>query len=446
MDKLISLRGEIDRIDEALCRLFEQRMAASAEIAAWKREHCVPIRDAKRESELLARNLERISDPDLRPHYKTFQQSLMACSRAYQAELIGQDPAALMTVSTSQGSYPVYLRRGALSEAADLLDLHRRVFLVTDDGIPPAYSRMLAAQCGELISCVIPQGEASKTLAQLHTLLQQMLDAGLTRCDCVLALGGGVIGDLAGLAAALYMRGIDFYNVPTTLLAMLDSSIGGKTAVDLDGIKNIVGAFYQPRRVLVDPRTLSTLPRRQIANGLAEAVKMALCFDAEGFARFEAMDPEREITALKSGEPVPGLERIIADALKTKKRVVELDEKEQGLRRVLNFGHTLGHGLESLHEENGLLHGECVALGMLPLCSPAVRERLLPVLEKLGLPVTCSADPDRVMQAVVHDKKMYAGKIHTIFVETVGSFTEKDLTPDELKSLYLQYFTRPVHI
>ena len=175
MDKLISLRGEIDRIDEALCRLFEQRMAASAEIAAWKREHGVPIRDEKRESELLARNLERISDPDLRPHYKTFQRSLMACSRAYQAELIGQDPAALMTVSTSQGSYPVYLRRGVLSEAPDLLDLHRRVFLVTDDGIPPAYSRMLAAQCGELISCVIPQGEASKTLAQLHTLLQQML-------------------------------------------------------------------------------------------------------------------------------------------------------------------------------------------------------------------------------------------------------------------------------
>jgi 3-dehydroquinate synthase len=216
--------------------------------------------------------------------------------------------------------------------------------------------------------------------------------------------------------------------------------MGGKTAIDLDGIKNIVGAFYQPRRVLVDPRTLATLPRRQIANGLAEAVKMALCFDAEGFARFESMDIDREIASLAAGEPVPALERIIADALRTKKTVVEQDEKEHGLRRVLNFGHTLGHGIESLHEENGLLHGECVALGMLPMCSSAVRERLLPVLERLGLPVTCSADPERVMQAVVHDKKLYAGKVHTIFVEEVGSFTERDLSPKELKSLYQQYF------
>ena len=267
-----------------------------------------------------------------------------------------------------------------------------------------------------------------------------MLEFGMGRGDCVAAVGGGVVGDLAGFAAACYMRGIDFYNIPTTVLSQVDSSIGGKTAIDLDGFKNIVGAFHQPRRVLVDPRTLSTLPRRQVANGLAEAVKMALCFDAEGFARYETADMDKELSSLSAGQPVPMLERVILDALRTKKNVVEQDEKEHGLRRVLNFGHTLGHGIESLHEENGLLHGECVALGMLPMCSSAVRERLLPVLERLGLPVTCSADPERVMQAVVHDKKLYAGKVHTIFVEEVGSFTERDLSPEELKSLYQQYF------
>ena len=156
--------------------------------------------------------------------------------------------------------------------------------------------------------------------------------------------------------------------------------------------------------------------------------------------RKETADMDKELSSLSAGQPVPMLERVILDALRTKKNVVEQDEKEHGLRRVLNFGHTLGHGIESLHEENGLLHGECVALGMLPMCSSAVRERLLPVLERLGLPVTCSADPERVMQAVVHDKKLYAGKVHTIFVEEVGSFTERDLSPEELKSLYQQYF------
>ena len=433
MDKLISLRGEIDRIDEALCRLFEQRMAASAEIAAWKREHGVPIRDAKRESELLARNLERISDPDLRPHYKTFQRSLMACSRAYQAELIGQDPAALMTVSTSQGSYPVYLRRGVLSEAPDLLDLHRRVFLVTDDGIPPAYSRLLAAQCGELISCVIPQGEASKSFAQLHALLQQMLDAGLTRCDCVLALGGGVIGDLAGLAAALYMRGIDFYNVPTTLLAMLDSSIGGKTAVDLGGVKNIVGTFWQPKAVLIDPDLLETLPPRQLANGLAEAVKMALTHDPILFAHFE--DPA-------GYGPV---EDVIAACLRIKRAVVEADEREGSLRRVLNFGHTLGHGIESA-ARGRLLHGECVALGMLPMCAPAVRERLVPALERLGLPTYVNReeiDPEAVLAAVAHDKKAATDGITTVFVPRVGAYELQTVSRQALRERLETLYSAP---
>ena len=345
-----------------------------------------------------------------------------------------------ITMNLGANSYDILLESGCLSRAGELLNLNRKVLVVTDSGVPAAYAEAVTAASLSAETVRIPRGEQNKNFDSFRMLMQRMMAFGMDRGDCLAAVGGGVVGDLAGFAAACYMRGIDFYNIPTTVLSQVDSSIGGKTAINLDGIKNIVGAFYQPRRVLIDPRTLSTLPRRQIANGLAEAVKMALCFDAEGFARFEAMDPERMYSSVASGETVPELEQIIADALRTKKQVVEQDEKEQGLRRVLNFGHTLGHGIESLHGESGLLHGECVALGMLPLCSPAVRARLLPVLEKLGLPVACDAGPDRIMPAVLHDKKMHAGKIRAILVEEVGSFIERELTPDELKKYYTDCF------
>lgn len=345
-----------------------------------------------------------------------------------------------ITLDLGADSYDILLETGGLRKAGELLNLDRRVLVVTDDGVPAEYADAVAAACRAAEVVRIPQGESSKNFDSFRLLLSRMLAFGMGRGDCVAAVGGGVVGDLAGFAAACYMRGVDFYNIPTTVLSQVDSSIGGKTAIDLDGIKNIVGAFHQPRRVLIDPLTLTSLPRRQVANGLAEAVKMALCFDAEGFARFEHADWDRIFVSLAAGEPVLELERIILDALWTKKQVVEKDEKEQGLRRVLNFGHTLGHGIESLHEENGLLHGECVALGMLPMCSGPVRHRLLPVLQKLGLPTACVADPDRVISAAAHDKKMYAGKARAILVEEPGSFIEKELTPEELKSRYMEYF------
>ena len=346
----------------------------------------------------------------------------------------------IITLDLGTDSYDIILDSGCLERAGELLNLNRKVLVVTDSGIPASYAEAVAgaALTAEIVR--IPQGEKNKNFDHFRLLMRRMLAFGMGRGDCVAAVGGGVVGDISGFAAACYMRGIDFYNIPTTVLSQVDSSIGGKTAIDLDGVKNVVGAFHQPRRVLVDPRTLSSLPRRQVANGLAEAVKMALCFDADGFCRFEALEPEKMYSDLAAGKPVPELERIISDALRIKKQVVEQDEKEQGLRRVLNFGHTLGHGIESLQIGNGLLHGECVALGMLPMCSPAVRARLLPVLEKLGLPTVCGADPGSVMQAVLHDKKMYAGKARAVFVEEVGSFTERELTPDELRSLYTDYF------
>ena len=340
--------------------------------------------------------------------------------------------AAVIPVNLGADSYDIVLERGVLRKAGELLNLRRKIMVVTDSGVPEQWIRLVTEQCAQAEVFCIPAGEKNKNLDSFRDLMRRMLAFGMRREDCVIAVGGGVPGDLAGFAAACYMRGIDFCNCPTTVLSQVDSSIGGKTAVDLDGIKNIVGAFYQPRAVLIDPEVLSTLPPRQMANGLAEAVKMALCFDAEEFARFE------------TEESLPRIDGIIEQALRIKKRVVELDEKEHGLRRALNFGHTLGHGIETVSgaEGEGLYHGECVALGMLPMSGPQVRPRLERVLKKLGLPTECGEDAGKVMEAVLHDKKASGNTVTAILSEQAGSFTEKKMTPEELAARYSAVFTR----
>ena len=327
-----------------------------------------------------------------------------------------------LTMELSKNSYDIIVERGALARVGALLSLDRRVLVVTDDGVPAAYAKAVAAACKFPVLVTVPQGEDSKSIATLSHLLSTMLANGFTRTDAVVAVGGGVVGDLSGFAAATFMRGIDFYNIPTTLLSQVDSSIGGKTAVNLDGIKNCVGAFYQPKRVIVDPDTLSTLPPRQIANGLAEAIKMAATCDGELFARMEANDPSTI------------LDDIIVSSLAIKKGVVEKDATEKSLRRVLNFGHTLGHGIESCFAMRDLYHGECVALGMLPMCAPHVRERLVRVLDRAGLPTSTDADIDTVLDAVSHDKKVDGDTIHYVYVPEIGQF--------ELRSAPLAEFRR----
>lgn len=429
MDRLSSERERIDRIDEEMARLFEERMAAAARIAAWKREKGLPVRDEAREQDVLARNTARLSDPALRPHYAAVLRRVMAESRGYQHALLV--PEAL-SVRTAEGAYPVYLGSGALGEARTRFNLDRLVFIVTDEGVPAAYGEALAAQCSRAELYTIPQGETSKTLSTLEAVLEAMLRAGLTRSDCVAAVGGGVVGDLAGLAAALYMRGIDFYSIPTTVLAMVDSAVGGKTAVNFSGVKNLVGSFWPPKGVLIDPELLGTLPARQRSNGLAEAVKMALTHDPALFARFEAP---------QGCGPV---EDVIAACLRIKREVVEADEREAGLRRVLNFGHTLGHGIEAA-ADGGLLHGECVALGMLPMCAPALRVRLAAVLERLGLPTALAPgqlDPERVLSAIAHDKKARSdGKIKLVYVSEPGQYRFCTADVDALRTSLYSLFT-----
>ncbi|MCC8077363.1 MAG: 3-dehydroquinate synthase [Oscillospiraceae bacterium] len=327
----------------------------------------------------------------------------------------------MIPVRLGADSYEILLQRGGLLRAGESLNLNRRVLIVTDDGVPDSYAQTVAAQCKTPLIRAVPGGEGSKSMETLTELLSAMLRAGFTRGDCVVAVGGGVVGDLAGFAAACYMRGVDFYNIPTTVLSQVDSSIGGKTAVNLDGIKNIVGAFYQPKAVLIDMDTLDTLPQRQISAGLAEAVKMALIFDAALFARMET-----------EGFTQENAEAIIARSLELKAAVVEADEKEQGLRKTLNFGHTIGHGIESVSSAT-LYHGECVALGMLPMCAPDVRARLVPVLQKLSLPLRCAADPERVYAAMLHDKKSAEGRLSVIRCPRPGAYEMECVEPAALR-------------
>ncbi len=310
-------------------------------------------------------------------------------------------------------SYDITIGEGLLCRADEYMNLNRRVLIVTDSGVPEEYSKTLASLCREARIFTFPQGEESKNLGTYAEICKQMLSFGLQRKDAVVAVGGGVCGDMAGFAAATYMRGIDFYNVPTTLLSQVDSSIGGKTAVDFSGVKNIIGAFYQPRAVLIDTDVLKTLDKRQFSAGLAEALKMALTSDGELFEMMEA------------GLYKTRLADMIFRALSIKKAVVEADECEGSLRKILNFGHTFGHGIEAL---GGLLHGECVALGMIPMCSPSVKKRLIPILRDMGLPTAFDGDMDKAIDFMKHDKKGDGDAAHAVFVDDIGTFRLERVT------------------
>ena len=320
-----------------------------------------------------------------------------------------------ITMNLGQDSYDIVVERGVLAKANQHLNLNRRALIVTDTGVPVSYSKTIAEQCKESMIYTVAEGESSKSLVVFGQLLQTMLDHGFSRKDCVIAVGGGVVGDLSGFVASAYMRGIDFYNIPTTLLSQIDSSIGGKTAINFGGVKNIVGAFYQPKKVLIGPDLLKTLPSRQIANGLAEAIKMSLTSDKELFELFE----NKAIEA--------NLDEIIIRSLQIKKAVVEQDEKEAGLRKILNFGHTIGHGIESSEGMSELYHGECVALGMLPMCGEEIRPRVSAVLKKCNLYRELEYDWDKITDAAFHDKKADGDKVTVTLVNEAGKFELKTM-------------------
>ena len=334
-----------------------------------------------------------------------------------------------LTVSLPGRSCDILIERGLLDRAGEhcrkALPRADKLFVVTDSTVGPLYLKRLIppleAAGLETAICEIPAGEASKCAGELDRLWECMMDFGLTRTDAVVALGGGVVGDLAGFAAATVLRGVDFVQMPTTLLSQVDSSVGGKVAIDLHHGKNLAGAFWQPKLVLMDPDALDTLDDQTFADGMAEVVKYGCIRDAAFFDFLEAR-PLR-------GELMAEIEHILYTCCDIKRGVVERDERDTGERMLLNFGHTLGHAYELAGHYETWSHGQAVAAGMcaaaklgmkLGVTPPEIPARLEGVLSALGLPTAISCTAEDYAAAVGLDKKGAGDSISVILLDKLG--------------------------
>jgi len=337
-------------------------------------------------------------------------------------------------VALGKRRYPIRIGAGLLDEGRWRGALRgRHALVVTDDRVAPLYLARVERALGALThdSIVLPAGEASKTLEHTARVLDALAGLGASRDAAVIALGGGVVGDLAGFAAATWMRGVDFVQLPTTLLAMVDSSVGGKTGVNIAAGKNLVGAFHQPRAVFIDTATLATLPGREYAAGLAEVVKYGAIGDADFFAWLEA---NADALEARDGD---ALAEAIGFSCRYKAGVVARDEREQGERALLNFGHTFGHALEAERGYGDLLHGEAVAIGMVLAAklsaalgrAPAEdADRLARLLSRFGLPVAPPrADADALLARMRLDKKNVSGRLRLILWRGIG---KAEIVPD----------------
>lgn len=346
-----------------------------------------------------------------------------------------------LRLDLGERSYPIEIGVGTLGHAGEAIFRHtgaRHAVVITEPGIGRRYAGTLMRSLREAGVRVhridVPAGDASKNLRQLERLYEAFLDRGVDRGSVIVALGGGMVGDLAGFAAASFLRGLSFVQVPTTLLAMVDASVGGKVGVNLPRGKNLVGAFHQPKLVWIDAATLRSLPARDRAAGFAEVIKTAAIWDEEFFARLER-DAE-EILKLAPTRLVPVLERTCA----IKAEVVSRDERESGLRMLLNFGHTLAHAIETLTRYRKVLHGEAVAMGMvyaaersesLGLAPAGTAERLRALIERAGLPTELPPFPRRAyLSALRVDKKRRDQQIRYIALRGIGRAEVVSLTPE----------------
>ena len=359
-----------------------------------------------------------------------------------------------LTVELGARSYPIVVGRGLLDDSRHFVPhlAGKQVCIVTNDTVAALYLDRLRATLKGLVvdACVLPDGEQHKTLATYERVVDHLMAHRHGRQTTVVALGGGVVGDIAGFAAATYQRGVAFIQVPTTLLAQVDSSVGGKTGVNHPTGKNMIGAFHQPRCVVIDTQTLATLPAREYRAGLAEVVKYGVIRDRTFFEWLE-----RNVGALLAREAEP-LVHVIRTSCSIKASVVGADERESGERAILNFGHTFGHALETTAGFGALLHGEAVAIGMvmaadlsaaLGRVTHADALRIKRLIERLGLPVRAAiaVDAAAIADAMAMDKKAVAGNIRLVLVEAIGKVSLVDDVPRDLVVRTVQKDDRLCH-
>ena len=334
--------------------------------------------------------------------------------------------AETLSLTGANGVSEIHIETGLLDRAgAVILETFSpsRVHIVSDSTVAPLYLEKLEKQF-----TVIPAGEEHKQLATVEGIYHDLLTAGMTRKDLIIALGGGVVGDITGFAAATFLRGVSLCQIPTTLLAQVDSSVGGKTGVDLPEGKNLVGAFYQPRLVLIDPNVLASLPDSTFADGMAEVVKYGYISNRE------------ILTMVSQPDYKSNIENIIYECVKIKRDVVAIDEHDTGLRMILNFGHTIGHAAEKLGNYTDLTHGQAVAIGMVAamrlsalLGNEDLTAPLIDLLKHIGLPTELNYDREAIFNALLSDKKKFGATVNFILVREAG---RAEITPIDAEKLH----------
>jgi 3-dehydroquinate synthase len=357
----------------------------------------------------------------------------------------------VIAVRTPTEHYDIHLGQGVLRQLGEQLAAllpGRKAFLISHASLMALYGSTVTQSLQEagftVTTCLVPEGERSKTLLTASRLYTRLARGGADRQSVICALGGGVIGDLSGFVAATYMRGIPFVQLPTSLLAMVDSSVGGKTGVNHQLGKNLIGAFYPPRAVFTDTALLHSLPEREYLCGLSEVVKAGVIADP---ALFTCIEEQVEAVCQRQEHVVSTL---IERAIVVKVRVVQEDPTERGVRAILNFGHTIGHALEAVTAYDHYSHGEAVAIGMalvarlserLGYCSSEVGERLCALLQTLRLPVAYTGiAPQRLLETMTHDKKAVSGVIRFILLKEIGAVVYHQEVPlDALQALLAPY-------
>jgi len=347
-----------------------------------------------------------------------------------------------LQINLLNNQYEILIKSGIINSIGEEISKiyeGNEIALITDENVDEFYGDIVKKSLEDndfkVLKVVLNPGEGSKSIESLMKLYNELLDFKLNRGNLIIALGGGVIGDLAGFCAATLLRGIPFVQVPTSLLAQIDSSIGGKVAIDLPSGKNLIGNFYHPRAVYIDPQVLKTLEKRYVNDGLGEAIKYGLIKDKELFEKFESIESYEALFEY--------IEDIIYKCCSIKKQVVEQDEKDKGERMILNFGHTIGHAIEKLENYKGVSHGEAVAIGMysialrceeLNICKDGVANRIKSLLYKFNLPYDFQVKTrEDIIDAISVDKKTIGDFINLILIEDIGKVFIHKVTHEELE-------------
>jgi 3-dehydroquinate synthase len=312
-------------------------------------------------------------------------------------------------VKTKHSTYNIYIEDHLIENIDAYLETQKQYIIISDDFIPKTYAQTVSLKIPVVKSYYFKHGESSKTLETAYSIMTSMINDGITKDITIIALGGGVVGDLAGFIASIYMRGVDYIQIPTTLLAQVDSSVGGKTAVNTPSMKNAIGAFKQPKLVLIDPLTLNTLEERQFNNGMAEVIKYGLIADKNLYEDLFDKDNVKQ-----------NIDHIIATCVAIKAKIVQIDEYDSSIRRLLNFGHTIGHAIEQ-HSQYDLLHGEAISIGMALMAkNESYYSTLLKLLKLYDLPHSNHYDIESLYQIIKTDKKATKDDLNIVLVKEIG--------------------------